>query len=327
MQLWQKKTFTPLEWLHLTELAHAAVLAGLMNARRWSPGELKFQGGTSLHLVYGSPRFSEDLNFVTASQTGMHAAVRAATGYVRSSFSREFPDLAVNLKVRNDEGVADPRNQRLFTIAISEPNWHESLKVKVEFYIVANKIAQAYESATMPMMQLRPKLRVDLPSIMIETADINEILCDKIHALGDRARIKERDIFDLWWICQQQNLTHDDAAQSFIQRHQVHLDMYPNGKPLEQLSQTLQERAAYLMLILDDKKKFNETVTAIARWLPGNIGAAIPGLTPPPNILASPANVTNMIEHAARCAICTARAIDELVQAEQPSQASRTHRG
>ena len=40
-----KKTFNSQEWLHLTEVAHAAVLSGLMAAKRWEPGEVKFQGG------------------------------------------------------------------------------------------------------------------------------------------------------------------------------------------------------------------------------------------------------------------------------------------
>lgn len=304
-----KRTFKPSEWFHMTELAHAAVLAGLLAARRWDLGELKFQGGTSLHLVYGSPRFSEDLDFVTATTKGLHAAVRTASTHVQAAFAREFPRLTISLKMRDADEAPDPRNPRLFTLTLSEPNWYQSLKVKVEFFIVDEQLTQRYESHVRTMEVLRPRLQVDIPQVKIETADLYEILCDKLHALGDRERLKERDVFDLWWICNQQGISAAQAAGQFALRYRNHLDMYPHGKSLPHLAQALRERAAAMLVNASTPKTFAKTVEAIGRWLPSTNGQ--------PNVLASAANVRAMVEHAARCAEETATVIDGLIQPRQ----------
>src|ERR1700747_1336227 len=46
---------------------HVPTLEARLASRRWTPGDLVFQGGTSLHLAHGSPRFSEDLDFLVNS--------------------------------------------------------------------------------------------------------------------------------------------------------------------------------------------------------------------------------------------------------------------
>lgn len=303
-----KRTFTPIEWFHLTELAQAALLSGLLAARRWSAGELKFQGGTSLHLVYGSPRFSEDLDFVTATHKGLQAAMKAASTHVRAAFEREFPNLVVTLKVRDEEGVPDPRNPRLFTLSLAEPDWHQSLKVKVEFFIADDNVTERYDAGVRGLAPLRPKLRVDIPDVHIETAELAEILCDKLHALGDRDRLKERDVFDLWWICGHAGISAQQAAQQFGLRHRAHMDMYPNGLALPELAQSLRNRAASMIEDMAKPEVFAKTVEAIARWLPSEAGK--------PNILVSEQNTRSMIELAASCANETALVIDGLVQNE-----------
>lgn len=320
MHFMPNRTFTPLEWFHLTELVQAALIAGLTSARRWAPGQLKFQGGTSLHLVYGSPRFSEDLDFVTATPKGLQSAVRAASSYVKAALAREFPALRVVLKVRDADGIPHPRNPRLFTLTLSEPNWYESLKVKVEFYIVPEAVSDGYVSANQTIIPLRPRLRVDLPGVMVETAVLEEILCDKIHALGDRARIKERDIFDLWWICHQQGNTSQDVALTFGQRHAIHLAMYPNGKTLAQLAHALRERAEHLTAVLLDKQEIGRMVAAIARWLPAAKAGASDANTP--NLLASQPNVRLMVEHAVQCAIDTATVVEQLARDARAEQSN-----
>lgn len=299
-----KRTFTPTEWFHLTELAHAAVLSGLLAARRWTPGELKFQGGTSLHLIYGSPRFSEDLDFVTATTKGLHAAMRAASTHVRAAFEREFPGLNVNLKVRDEEGVPDPRNPRLFTLSLSEDDWYQALRVKVEFFIVDERLTQDYSAEVQGLAPLRPKLRVDIPDVKIETADLIEILCDKIHALGARDRLKERDVFDLWWICSHKGITAPQAVDHFMQRRVTHMAMYPNGGTLDELADALLERAGTMLSDLARPEAFAKTVEAISRWLPGERDK--------PNILGSEANTQSMIRHAVACAQQTAAEIANL---------------
>lgn len=59
-----KRQISASEAFDLRQALHVATLDALMASRRWEPGDLVFQGGTSLHLAHGSPRFSEDLDFL-----------------------------------------------------------------------------------------------------------------------------------------------------------------------------------------------------------------------------------------------------------------------
>ena len=55
----KKRPIAANEHSELRQTLQVATLDALMSARRWEPGDLAFQGGTSLHLAYGSPRFQK----------------------------------------------------------------------------------------------------------------------------------------------------------------------------------------------------------------------------------------------------------------------------
>ena len=296
-----KKTFNSQEWLHLTEVAHAAVLSGLLAAKRWEPGEVKFQGGTSLHLIYGSPRFSEDLDFITASDRGLFNAMQGSLAYVRAALARQFPQITVSLKSRDDGSEERPRNPRLYTLSLSEPDWYQTLKVKVEFYVADAQAVIRYGSQLRQVIAIPSDLRVDIAPTKVTTADLVEILSDKIHALGDRARIKERDVFDLWWICNQQGLNAGQAAAEFFKRIDYHLAMYPGGSNLPELADNLLARGKELSAIAGDDALLKDMVQAIARWLPSNRGE--------PSVYCSKTVIRDMVNHSAACAYETARLI------------------
>ncbi len=304
-----KRTFTPAEWLHLTELVQAAALSGLTASRRWEAGELVFQGGTSLHLIYGSPRFSEDLDFIARSDAGLASALGGSLAHVRASLARQFPLVEVKVKARDPEGAIDPRNPRVFTLTLSEPNWHQALRVKVEFYVVGEQAINAYASHVQPVAkpvapERAPRFRVDIAPTFIEAAEIVEILVDKVHALGDRNRIKERDIFDLWWICQETGTTPAAAAAQFVARSAAHFAMYPNGLPPLGLAASYLERAATMRTMLDGG--LAPMIDAIARWLPPELDQ--------PNMFASESSVRAMVEHAVACAEAAAREMEILAR-------------
>lgn len=304
-----KRTFTPTEWLHLTELVQAATLSGLTASRRWEAGELVFQGGTSLHLIYRSPRFSEDLDFIARSDVGLASALGGSLAHVRASLAREFPLVEVKVKARDPEGAVDPRNPRVFTLTLSEPNWHQALRVKVEFYVVGEQTVNSYGSHVQPVAKPDsprglPRLRVDIAPTFIEVAELVEVLVDKVHALGDRNRIKERDIFDLWWICDEMRMSPTAAAAQFVARSAAHFAMYPNGLPPLGLAESYLERAAKMRSMLDGG--LASMIDAIGRWLPQELGQ--------PNPLASESAVRAMVEHAVACAEAAAREMETLAQ-------------
>ncbi|WP_454914424.1 nucleotidyl transferase AbiEii/AbiGii toxin family protein [Variovorax gossypii] len=310
-----KRTFTPSEWLHLTELVQAAALSGLTASRRWEAGELVFQGGTSLHLIYGSPRFSEDLDFIARSDTGLASALGGSLAHVRASLARQFPLVEVKVKARDPEGAVDPRNPRVFTLTLSEPDWHQALRVKVEFYVVGEQSVNAYGSLVQPVAkpvapQGAPRFRVDIAPTFIEAAELVEILVDKVHALGDRNRIKERDIFDLWWICQEMAMTPATAAEEFTARSATHFAMYPNGRPPLGLVESYLERAATMRAMLDSG--LAPMVEAIGRWLPEELGQ--------PSRYATESAVRAMVEHAIACAEAAAHEMERLAHRRAPDE-------
>lgn len=86
-----KRPLTATEQFDLRQALHVATLDALMASRRWQPGELVFQGGTSLHLAHGSPRFSEDLDFLVDSTLKLSNIADAVGQRLASTSLRSEP--------------------------------------------------------------------------------------------------------------------------------------------------------------------------------------------------------------------------------------------
>ena len=80
-----KRLLSTSDAFDLRQALHVAVLEALVAARRWEPGDLVFQGGTSLHLVHGSPRFSEDLDFLVKQSLDLSFIASAVPPMVTSN--------------------------------------------------------------------------------------------------------------------------------------------------------------------------------------------------------------------------------------------------
>ena len=85
------------------ELLHYRILSAMQDGGFFGP--IVFQGGTSLRLCHGSPRYSEDLDFAGGTGFGVDD-LRGLGECVRSSLAGMSPD--VQVKVREpvrDEGL------------------------------------------------------------------------------------------------------------------------------------------------------------------------------------------------------------------------------
>lgn len=85
------------------ELLHYRILSSMQDGGFFGP--IVFQGGTSLRLCHGSPRYSEDLDFAGGTGFGVDD-LRGLGECVRSSLAGMSPD--VQVKVREpvrDEGL------------------------------------------------------------------------------------------------------------------------------------------------------------------------------------------------------------------------------
>ena len=152
----------------------------------------------------------------------------------------------------------------------------------------------------------------------VETADLSEILVDKVHVLGARNRIKERDIFDLWWICSQLNMSAEQAARLFIDNHEAHFAMYPSGMTPEELIASYRERAGVMQRMLDTEPPegpgLGPMIEGIARWLPSHDSL--------PNVFITDNAVRVMVTHAIACAHAAADQVQSLLDAPEPEEAA-----
>lgn len=252
-----KRRLTSDEVFQRAEEAQLAVLAGLASARRWQKGEIAFQGGTSLHLIYGSPRFSEDLDFITSVSHGIDRWAKHASDRARLTLGVGL-DWEWRLKDR-DEGRDESakRNPRTFTLTMQAPDWMQAVRVKLEFWVAPEMACQGYPtSLAMARGAFGAKTQA-----LIDTATIETIAVDKVWAVMGRDRNKARDWFDLWWLSQTQGLDVQRLSTALAEQGPIREQIYPNGPKMNEATARLSER-------LEQAQADRQVLSAdIARWL------------------------------------------------------------
>lgn len=161
--------------------------------RKVKPGSCFFKGGTMLRLVFGSNRFSEDLDFTTSLPT---SDTRALLGAVGKTLNVEFPDLVVK-DVKTIQGYS-------VRLLFPGPSRQHPLSIKLDFSV--------RESVLDP--QVSPlTIRLPVPDIIIvEHLSKTEVLAEKIRALLHRK--KGRDLYDLMYLLQ----TNTHLSLSFLNK-------------------------------------------------------------------------------------------------------------
>jgi predicted nucleotidyltransferase component of viral defense system len=247
-----KRVLSPQNQQILREVLQTATLAALMNSRRWEPGDLAFQGGTSLHLAHGSARFSEDLDFLVRGGLSLGGMAKQVQNKLRLP-----PDIPADLSVTVTHGK-DQRNPHMFYVTLSGPQVVGSAKVKVELW-------QA-QAAALQSLQLKIST-VTSPTgqAFVPTLTLGEIFADKVYALGARARIKPRDVFDLWWLCEK------ETPQLTVQALHTRLEIYPVPSGVTQDTATVWlANAAQRLHELKAPNAAKEVASDLQRWLPSS---------------------------------------------------------
>lgn len=72
----------------------------------WSCRDVAFHGGTSLNMSWGSPRYSEDLDFLLAqtNTTELEAVMSKALKRMQAAMLLSHPDVTLELKNKTREG-------------------------------------------------------------------------------------------------------------------------------------------------------------------------------------------------------------------------------
>ena len=151
----------------------------------WSR-DLLFKGGTALRLAYGSPRFSEGLDFSLFKNNLGGTFKEAASGLVKPFAVADITDLAAK------------RWTYLCEIRITEEYLPQPFRIKLE---VSRRPAPGYRSElrliTSPTTPVQALCRV---------ATLEQLFQDKQDCIMDREAPK--DIFDLWFISQKMGIQY-----------------------------------------------------------------------------------------------------------------------
>lgn len=228
-----KRHITSNESFELRQALQIAVLDALMQARRWAPGDLIFHGGTSLHLAHGSPRYSEDLDFLVNASLKLEPLATAVQ--TRLADTAWLPTGTV-LKVSKAEEGANPH---AFLITVSGAEIIGSVRVKVELWQTNKQVMSALkvEVATMKSVS-GPTSGIQT---FVPTADLAEIYADKVFALVARPYLKARDVFDLHWL-----VARNTSLACSADDLRLRLATYPNQTAAAWLTQAEVRRQALL---------------------------------------------------------------------------------
>lgn len=149
--------------------------------------KITFQGGTCLRLVYGGPRYSEDLDFVTDASPQDHESIFLS---LEKSIPKISPLFNAKLEIRKQK--EQPRFLRWKLHYLTEP-FTDSFSVNIEL--------ACYPAYTQNLSPLHPsKMLPGLPFSIVKSETLEEILSDKLAAIAGRSFMKSRDLFDLWFL-------------------------------------------------------------------------------------------------------------------------------
>lgn len=177
---------TPAQGRNATrEYLQARILGALQRAGAMIP--LAFHGGTALRFLYGSARYSEDLDFALERSTQPYD-LRAYLRAVQGAFTSEGYAVEVKLSDRKVVHAAFVRFPGLLHEFGLSPRREEVVGVKVE--VDTRPPAGAGLATTVVRRHV---------TLQLQHHDRASLLAGKLHALLQRPYLKGRDVYDLLW--------------------------------------------------------------------------------------------------------------------------------
>ena len=163
----------------LREYLQALFLFHLYNLKKSE--DIYFKGGTAIRLLYGSFRFSEDLDFSSAIDAD------SASELLQDAISNINKELNGNISLAP---ISIKKNSLISRLKfVSQQNAHP-LTIHLEFSL--------REKPIMPSVIQLETLYPISPYPIIKHLGWEEILAEKIRACFTRT--KSRDLFDIWYL-------------------------------------------------------------------------------------------------------------------------------
>jgi hypothetical protein len=218
----------------VSQIMQCALLDEILSSGTWRASDIVFQGGTSIHLVWNSPRFSEDLDFMVAVERAVEIgrAMERAARKVGARMQLTMPNSEIRLK-SSDRDVEAVRNVIKHELVWSDPDVMGSVRVRADFFTVEAAHLADYKREGR-VHRPDASLVADWPEL--EGCDISELTVhsvipaahpesiygDKLVALAKREYLKPRDFFDLWWLTNKLGVAiGDDELYDVVRRSAV----------------------------------------------------------------------------------------------------------
>ena len=141
--------------------------------------QIYFKGGTSIKFLYGSFRFSEDLDF---SSDLKEEEIKSLIQKAIKNLSREIP-----VSFKQEKSIADSFTGRIFQ-EISDFSFPLTVRLDISLREKPIYIENNYIETIFPIS----------PYPLVVHLAVKEILAEKIRALIIRG--KGRDLFDVWFL-------------------------------------------------------------------------------------------------------------------------------
>lgn len=183
--------------------------------------KLTFQGGTSLRLCYGSPRFSEDLDFVggkdfaTATLMMMKNCIEKYIG-ARYGLEITVKEPKEMSSIPEYEDIKISKWQIRGTTSAERKDLAKQ-KIKIE---VGN--IPAYSREPRPLQKNYDFLPDGYSDTLVLVETLDEIMADKcISFVNNKKYVRHRDIWDLRWLKQQGATLNADYIRFKLRDYKV----------------------------------------------------------------------------------------------------------
>lgn len=161
-------------------------------------GHKKMIGGTVLVLGHGNPRFSEDIDLTQVSDVSQ----------LTSSLTKSLPEIETWLQAT--ARLIPPKvNKSTWKLSVSWKDSNQNIRLHID--------SQPYPAHSSHSVLVQFPA---IPSFVIPSVQIEEIMADKLLALTFRPYVGGRDVFDLWYHWLQSNdwMGKTETVLNFFQK-------------------------------------------------------------------------------------------------------------
>lgn len=228
------------------ELLHHDILRVLSGAGLLT--QLTFIGGTCLRACYGSNRLSEDLDF-TGGSDFTRDQLAAMSNILIESLKAKY-----GLEINVTDPVREEGNVSTWKLKVqTRPGRKDIPAQRINIDVCA---IPSYQPR--PMALLNPYgVEMGTSGLILQAQSREEIFADKLVAFALRPnRLKNRDLWDIAWLHQQQIKPALDLIKNKLNDHHAQTDAYLNA---------FAQRSASLNKDLEIAKEFRKEM---ARFLP-----------------------------------------------------------